>query len=305
MVHSLLRLVRIARHKKKTLIQALCVATMLGAVYYATAPRNFESSAKLLIVQRTNDQLPTMGDQASSDNIMTTHQELVTSPIVVQAAIEQLLPEHRHRFPRPAAAGVDQDSRQKSIGADHAEDKHHRSPIPLAASGSRRGRGQRNHPVLLRFVDQTHHGSATDVIRVLTSERDQLQQSLAAKQLELQAFRQSKGRLAIKSDGKVVDPMIQRVVRLNDALMTAQEARLDSQATLATVEAAVRNSANLSQHLAAIEKVMGKEMLSSALGFSPQDVTMIHDQEKALIEVRTELDSIAPYYGPSHPALPN
>ena len=45
--------------------------------------------------------------------------------------------------------------------------------------------------------------------------------------------------------------MIQRALRLNDALMSAQEERLELQATLASVEAAVRSSASLSEHLAA------------------------------------------------------
>ena len=303
LVHSLLRLVRIARHKKKTLVQALCVSAMLGAAYYAIAPRYFESSAKLLIVQRTNDQLPTMGDQASSDNTMTTHQELVTSPIVIQAAIEQLLPEHRIDFQDQAPQAW------SNILAKHLSARitrktniievRYNSLHPEAAAAVVSAVIQS----YLRFVEKTHQGSAADVIRVFTTEQGRLQRELAGKRLELQTFRQTKGQLAIRADGKVVDPMIQRALRLNDALITAQEARLDLQATQATVEAAVRNSANLSQHLAAIEKVMGKEMLASALGFSPQDVAMIHDQEKSLLEVRTELESIAPYCGPSHPRV--
>lgn len=303
LVQNLLHLIRVARHKRNTLVQAVCVAVILAAIYYVAAPRYYESSAKLLIVQRRNDELPTMGDQSASDNTMTTHQELVCSPIVIQAAIEQLIPEHRVDF-------QDKPSQLWSrILASHLSAKitrrtniievRYNSLNPEAAAAVVSAVIQS----YLHFVEQTHQGSAADIIGVLTKERDQLQQNLAAKQRELQSFRQSRGQLAIKSDGAVVDPMIQRALRLNDALMTAQEERLNAQATLATVEAAVRNSANLSQHLVAIEKVMGKEMLSSALGFSPQDVTMIHEQEKALLEVQSELQSIAPYYGPSHPRI--
>ena len=56
LVHNLLRLIRIAIDRRTTLVQALCVGTVLGALYYALAPRYYQSSAKLLIVQRTNDQ---------------------------------------------------------------------------------------------------------------------------------------------------------------------------------------------------------------------------------------------------------
>src|SRR3990172_5921536 len=49
LVRNLFSIVRIARDRKKTLVQALCVASVLGAVYYAVAPRYYRSSAKLLI----------------------------------------------------------------------------------------------------------------------------------------------------------------------------------------------------------------------------------------------------------------
>ena len=35
LVHSLLRFVRLARHKKSTIIQAVCVAAIFGALYFA------------------------------------------------------------------------------------------------------------------------------------------------------------------------------------------------------------------------------------------------------------------------------
>jgi capsule polysaccharide export protein KpsE/RkpR len=219
----------------------------------------------------------------------------------VQAAIEQLLPEHRVDFqdqpPQAWSKVLSKNLSARITRKTNIIEVRYRSLHPEAAAAVVSAVIQS----YLSFVEQTHQGSASDVIRVLTTERDQLRQDLAAKQHELLEFHQLKGQLAIKSDGKIVDPLIQRAIRLNEALITARELRVDSQATLVTVEAAVRNSASLSQHLAAIEKVMGKEMLASALGFSSQDVTMIHDQDKALLEIRTELESIAPYYGPSHP----
>src|SRR3989304_2700710 len=94
-VLGLLHWLRIARYRQATIIRCLCVAAMLGAVYYALAPRYYQSTAKLWIIQRNQDQLASVGDQPWLDNTMASQQELVTSPVVIQDAIEQLLPEHR------------------------------------------------------------------------------------------------------------------------------------------------------------------------------------------------------------------
>lgn len=303
LVHNLLDLWRIVRHKRTTIIRSLCVAVIIGSAYYALAPRYYESAAKLLIVQRQNDELPSMSEQAALDNTMATHQELVTSPVVVQAAIEQLIPEHRIDFvdqrPQFWIRALTKHLSARTSRRTNIIEVSYQSLDSEAAAAVVSAVIQS----YLQFVDETHQGSASEVIQLLTRERDQLSQNLALKQRELQKFRQQRGQLAIKSGGQQVDPMIQRALRLNDALMTAQEARLDSQATLATVEVAVKSSASLSDHLAAIEKVMGKEMLASALGYSPQDLMMVHDQEGKLLEAQAQLQSIAPYYGQSHPRV--
>ena len=87
---------------------------------------------------------------------------------------------------------------------------------------------------------KTHKGSASEVIDVLTHERDELTTSLATKQRELQAFRQQVGHLAVKSEDGIVEPTIQRALKLNEALMIAQEERINLQATQASIQMAHR-----------------------------------------------------------------
>ncbi|MEX0611988.1 MAG: Wzz/FepE/Etk N-terminal domain-containing protein, partial [Pirellulales bacterium] len=98
LVHSLLRLLHIAQYRRKTIVQAVCVAAILGATYYALAPRYYDSNAKLLIVHRNQDQIASMADPPSVDSTMATHREIVVSPVVLQQAVEQLLPEQRVDF---------------------------------------------------------------------------------------------------------------------------------------------------------------------------------------------------------------
>src|SRR6185503_14905952 len=95
LVHALLRLLHIAQHRRKTILRSLCVAVIFGALYFALAPRYYDSTAKLLIVRRDADQVANVADQPSLESTMATHREIVVSPVVVQSAIEHLLPEHR------------------------------------------------------------------------------------------------------------------------------------------------------------------------------------------------------------------
>ena len=52
LVHALLRLLHIARHRRKTILRSLCVAVILGALYFALAPRYSPSTIRRCIVSR-------------------------------------------------------------------------------------------------------------------------------------------------------------------------------------------------------------------------------------------------------------
>ena len=46
-VYSVMRFLRVVRHRKEILLASLLVAAILGAIYYATAPREYRVTTKL------------------------------------------------------------------------------------------------------------------------------------------------------------------------------------------------------------------------------------------------------------------
>ena len=80
---SALRFLRTVRHRKHVVLGTLYVFFLIGAIYYFLAPRIFESSAKILIVDQQQGQLATVGSSVTNDNTITTHRELVISPVVI------------------------------------------------------------------------------------------------------------------------------------------------------------------------------------------------------------------------------
>ncbi len=302
-VHSLLHLLHIARYRQKTIVRAVCVAAIIGAAYYALATRYYESKAKLLIIRRDQDQVGAVADAESLDNIMATHRELIVSPVVIQAAIEQLLPEYRvdlansphSEWCKVLASCLSARTTRKANFIEVG----YRSRSPDAAAAVVSAIVQS----YLEFVDRTQKGSATEAIAALTQKSDELTAELTAKKNEMQALRDRVGSLAMKPEDAAIDPTIQRALKLNDALMDAQQHRLKIQASLTSIKLAVQNHEDLQQHLVQLEEVVGQQMLISALGLTPQDMMLIKDQEQKLFDAQAELQRVSTFYGPGHPSV--
>jgi capsular exopolysaccharide synthesis family protein len=303
LVHGLLRLMHIAQYRRKTILRSVCVASIIGAVYFVVAPRYFDSKAKLLIVRRDQDQVASMADPSSLETTMATHREILISPVVIQTAIEQLLPEHRVDLENSPPSEwckvmASRLSARTSRKANFIEVSYRsRSPEAAAAVVSAVVQSY------LEFVDRTHKGSATEAIAALTQKSDELAATLAGKKTELQACRDRVGSLAVRPEDGAIDPTIQRALKLNDALMDAQQRRLKVEASLASVKVAIENNQDLQQYLAGLEEVVGRQMLISALGLSPQDIALMKSQEQKLLDTQAELQRVSQFYGPGHPSV--
>ncbi len=300
LVPAALRFLRILWYRKNVIVTTLCIAALVGTGYFALAARYYRSTAKLLIVQQREDQLSTVGDHVASDNTMATHRELVVSPVVLKNAIENLAPEHRVDFQRKPpskwVATLANNLMAKAVRRTNFIKVQYQSKSPEVAAATVRAIIQS----YLQFVENTHRGTASEVVDVLTTERTKLEMSLNGKQHELQKFRQKVGHIAVSSDAGVVEPIVKRAIFLNDNLMEAQQKRLELQASLASIEAALKNGEDVQQYLASVEEVVGRQMMLASLGLSKQDLDLLSQREKQLLDVQTELKRQSRFLGPNH-----
>src|SRR5688572_27997351 len=95
LIPTLLRFLRVLRRRRHIVFNSLLICGFIGVAYYTAAPRLYQSTAKLHIVQHKQDQIATVGESDGSDSTMATHREIATSPVVLQRAIARLAPEHR------------------------------------------------------------------------------------------------------------------------------------------------------------------------------------------------------------------
>jgi polysaccharide biosynthesis transport protein len=302
-VFGLLHWLRIASYRRKTIIASVCVTTLLGAIYYVVAPRYYQSTAKLLIIQRSNDQLAMVGEQQSLDNTMATHQELMTSPVVIQGALDHLLSEHRIDLlnvpPQQWNESLARHLTATTSRKTNFLQVSYRSLSPEAAAGVVSAVVQS----YLGFVEGTHKGTASDVLDGLTKELNEVRERVAAKQQELQTYRQQVGSLTVRTDDGIIHPTIQKALHLSEALTEAQEERLGLERQLEAIQQAVASGGDLQPCLASLEETVGKQMMVSALGLSSEDLSLIKDQQQKLFDAQQELKSLAPYYGPAHPKV--
>jgi len=302
-VSTIARFLRIARQRKETIIVVVCVHMLIGLAYFVLATRQYESTAKLLIIQQRQDHLSTVGDHDSSDNTMATHRELLTSPIVIQQAIERLAPPHRiDLVGKPPNEWVREIGKRLSAQITRKTniiDVAYRSEHPEAAAAVVRA----VIDSYLYFVEEKHKGTAGETLHVLMEKGQELGAKLEQKQSELQQFGQQVGHLATGSDDKVVEPLIQRALWLNDALLKAQGRRLELQTSLVSVKQAVERGEDINQHLLGVEETVGRQMMLSSLGISAPDLEVLGEQQKSLMKATSELDSLSAYYGPNHPRI--
>ena len=294
---------RVVRYRRKTIIHTMCISALLGTVYFLVAPRYFQSTAKLLIIQRNQDQLATVGEQPNLDNTMATHRELVTSPLVIQNAIEHLLPQHKIDLENDPPSDwnelLAENLSASTIRRTNFIQVHYRSLSPEAAAAVVSAIVQS----YLEFVENTHKGTASDVLANLTQELDSVKQTLAAKQGELQSVRQQYGALTVRTADGIIHPTIQKALDLSESLTTVQQQRLALENQLETLRAAIRNGADLQPFLAGLEDAVGRQLMTSALGLTPEDLNLIKEQQQKLFDAQTELQSLAPFFGPGHPKV--
>ncbi len=302
-LHALARVLRVARYRQATILWSLAICIALGGGYYFTAARLYRSTAKLLVIEQGADNITGVGEQAGADTVIATHKELVRSPVVVAGAIERLAPEHRIDLmevePRDWVESLSSRLKTDHVRMTNFIGVGYESLDPEAAAAVVSAVIES----YLSFVEETHRGTAAEVLDVLTIERDRLEVDLTAKQHRLRDSRERIGHLALPDRDNVVDPIIARALKVNDALMQAQQDRINLQASLASVKLATSRGEDLRQHVGLVQQAVGEKMMLAAMGLGESDMVALAEQQKRALDLRAKLDEMRPFYGPSHPQV--
>jgi len=305
LVHILMQFALAVRYRKNVVIAALIVSGLLGGLYYATATRYYSSKASLFVMQSGHDIMdPSTVPQGDvQQGLMPTYEHLITSAEVLKGALSYLRPEDcvdMADLPREKWVKVLQENiSARTVRYTNIIEIAYRSKAPSAAAAVVDAVAQS----YLDFVDKTYKGAASEIIRVLREEKVELEEELATKKQQLQDAREYVGYLGTGNDDNPRHPMVQRVISLNEALIETRKERVEIEASLAAIQAAIRNGEGLQNHIMTVANVVGKEILLTALGINDSAAANQASLERSLLRDRAELKTLQEHFGPAHPRV--
>ena len=303
-VQNAMRFLQVLWRRKHLLVASCAAAGLLGGLYYTTSKRTFEAEASILIVGSQGDSLDTSLTGGRNDpTAMATYEKLIASPLVLESAAKLLDGPTRvalgSQDPEIVAVILKNHLKIKGVRSTNLIDLKYRAQDPRAAAMAV-GAIIKAYSL---FMQETHRGSAGTLVEVLTKEKTDVDLRLQKTEAEFLVIRQRVGDLGIKSDGKVMHPLVERAIQLNAALIEAQKKRLSLQASQASFQTAIQNKQNIRQSLMAIEESLGKEAFLDSVGLSSRDKDTRTSLEKQLFEERTQLETMLEFYGPQHPKV--
>ena len=305
--HAFARLMRFCyalRMRKGVVIACLLVSGLLCGTYYVTQPPVYESQAELLVLQIEQSLLDGPdGNTHRVHDAMPTYQKLLMSDNVLDVALNQLPREHLIDF-----EGVSRDQWMKKLRAKMRV--HSTRGTDLIEVSYRSYDPQTAATVVstvltayLDYLDTMHRSDSNDLLEILTTEKNTLQQQLEQKEAELIQMRgQTESFIGGGGDDDHgVNVIVARVQRLNEDLVEAQKETLESRSILQAVEQALHNGEDMQQYALLLFKDVGEQFLMKEYGLGNNDGLVAARMQQELIDNQAELRNKLQHYGPSHP----
>ncbi|HIQ21257.1 MAG TPA: polysaccharide biosynthesis tyrosine autokinase [Planctomycetes bacterium] len=300
-LYELVRFLRSVRYRKGTILAALAVSCILGALYYLTAPRIYESTASLLVLQIGSDtwQVGMSGERVAKD-LMPTYQNMFTGEEVLKNALAQLKPpdlvDFRAVSPKERVKKLRDQLNVSLVRGANILNVAYRSRDPRAAAAVVRSLLS----AYLAFMDRLHRSTAREILEILTRDKSKLEEQLRRKEAELVQTRSRAGELVIRDAQDGLSVVVKRALELNSALTEAIEDRLEAEAQYRAVDQAVRNGEDLQQYVFSIMDSVGRQVLLQRLGLDPGDTYTVSRMNEQLLQNTARLKTLLQRYGPAH-----
>ncbi len=298
-VHALMRFLVTVRYRKSVVITALLAAGLLGGLYYATATRYYQAKAKLLVMrQKIQDPgAAAVGAEGGRHNgLIPTLKELVTSRKVLEGAAK-----HLHADNCSDMAHVPEANKpnilKRSLSAKNSRGEIIEIACRLKDPNAAFVAVNAVVNSFVNFLDETNKGNTEGSIRVLTGELNKLSGELAQSNQNIFQFCNTWG-LEINRGGTTAHPAVQNYLSLNGQWMQGRTRRVELEASLAAIQAAIGRGED---PLITLKDGAAEEWLLGTAGFRAS--TIETQLQRALTEDRAELNTMQQYLGQAHPMV--
>ena len=300
---ELARFLQVVRHRVGLLVACVVAGGLLGSAWFTTATPKYESSAEILVLKTEGNVLEgkNSGEQRTIMDVMPTYQKILTSDAVLEGAIKKLPVQHRidlkgvakSKWPTVLRSGLSVSSTRLTniLNIKYVSKSPKTAAFVVGAIVDS----------YLDFMKQTHRSSSKETLVFLTKEKGELEQKLHDKERELLSLKRSSGVL-LQGGDKNTNVVIERTVKLNEALVEAQKKTLEARAYQSSLAQALQNGSDISQFMQQAGSV-SSDLLLKTMGISSGDSYTIARFEEQLVTDRAELLKRQQTYGPNHPLV--
>ena len=305
---TILRFVHLVRLRKFTLIAWLAVSITGGAIFYSVAPRLYDSFATIYVIRaegsaKANTSLG--DDQVDVQKIIANHVLIISSPVVLSAALEQIGPDYRvdlegvseQNWPEALARNLVVNFERNSSMID----LRYRSLDPVAAK-------EIVTAILdayLVFVNKTTKEGADKDLAKLLADRDKIATEIQRNSQDLFRLREDYGNIISTDSNSSVDIGAQRILDLNQELTGAEKKRREAEAFQFAIRRAVANNEDLSQFAVQSLDGIGADLMRQEFSPSQQDALLTNRIMEKLIKDEAEHRALSQIYLSNHPEIQN
>jgi succinoglycan biosynthesis transport protein ExoP len=296
---SNLRLLQIAWRRKWLILLGLVVAGVAGVLYYVQAAPVYESKAQVLVIKKTPETVMGLESRLMSfEDYMSTHQMLVKSTVIIDAAIR------KHQLDTLSSVAGQRDTPVEVIGKALTVSRN------KGASGtnnildlSYRCRSADDAVTILdaviesyrEFVEKKYKDMGDVTLNELRDTRDRLEKDLGKYNADHLAFLEKAPLLWASEDGSHVRR--DRLAELEEKRSAVVVRRVDLQSELETLQKARKEGADRALLLAMAAGFSGK-----ADGDDSRRTTAVASQEQ-LFPLLDEEQRLLEKFGPNHPQV--
>ena len=300
---GVLRFLRSVRSRLYLVILALIASLSLGAFYYVTAERKYESSAKLLILQIGGESLEQDGRKPQSlQDKMPEFEHLLTSDSTLKDTLRNLPDDHRIDF-----VGVRQDMWLPTFRSKLSVSTMRRTSIMSVSFRSKDPTTAYAvvEEVLNSFineVNQIHQVEGDENLKLLTQQRESSERELDTCQKELREL-QSQTPEIIGSGENSINTTTTRIDKMNQDWITLSKATGEAQALLDEMEAARSRREDLSQFVNRVNPALATRLMEKKSGLDTGESYALSKMQQDLNLAQTNLEVKLAFLGDSHPEI--
>jgi succinoglycan biosynthesis transport protein ExoP len=296
-MQEVLRFLRVLQRRKRLMILSLLITGALGALYFATTPRIYQSRASLLVQQNQPDTWSKRAGDMMVKDLMDTYRNMLSSDVVLGEALKILPPESQVDL-KDAPANKWPEILRRNLNVSVVRKTNilevtYRSKSPQAAAMV----VDCIVTAYLKFMDKLHKSTASEMLEILTREKGRLEADLNVKEEELLALKHQMGDVILREGDGYVSMMAKALQGDFELLRKAQSARLEAESQLKALEAAIRNGEDLQQYVMMFAASDGNREWEKRFG--PDSTTLSRIREQLLIN-SSELRAAQEHYGPAH-----